>query len=60
LSGCITLEFIIVFGKSYSENEEAELCSRIITSPIYVKQLLDVLKYSVEQYEQRFGKIEEE
>lgn len=31
-------EFIFDFGKNYSEKNQAELCSRIITSPIHVKK----------------------
>ena len=53
-------EFVIDFGQYYSENEEAELYTRIITSPCYAKALLETLKDSIERYEKAFGDIKEE
>jgi hypothetical protein len=53
-------EFLLDFGQHYSENEEAELYIRIITSPCYAKELLETLKVSIEQYEKNFGIIKEE
>ena len=54
------VEFVLDFGQYYSENEEAELYIRIITSPCYAKELLETLKVSIEQYENSFGIIKEE
>ena len=52
-------EFILDFGQHYPENEEAELCTRIITSPNYAKAFLNALMASIENFEERFGDIEE-
>ena len=48
-------EFIFDFGQSYSENNHAELYTRIITCPAHAKELLKILKESVAQYEKEFG-----
>ena len=53
-------EFLLDFGQDYSENEEAELYIRIVTSPSYAKALLETLRESVEQYEGSFGSIKDE
>lgn len=53
------LEFVLDFGQHYSENEEAELYTRIITSPYYARELLETLRVSIEQYEKTFGTIKE-
>ena len=53
-------EFLLDFWQDYSENEEAELYIRIITSPCYAKELLETLRVSIEQYEQNFGSIKNE
>jgi hypothetical protein len=51
-------EFLVDFGQFYSESKEAHLHTRIITSPAYVKSLLETLRESVERYEQTFGAIQ--
>jgi len=48
-------EFIFDFGQDYSENEEAELSVRVVTSPFYAKEFLKTLQKSVEQYEKSYG-----
>ena len=53
-------EFVIDFGQYYPGTEEAELYTRIITSPAYAKSLLETLRESIEQYKQSFGAIVEE
>ena len=53
-------EFVLDAGQLYPESEEAELCTRIITSPIYAKALLETLRESIERYEQTFGVIPSE
>ena len=52
--GYNAFEFVIEFGQYYSENEEAELYSRIITSPTYAKELLRILADSVSQYKKKY------
>ena len=51
-------EFVVDFGQFYSESKEAHLHTRIITSPVYIKSLLETLRDSIEQYEQAFGAIQ--
>lgn len=56
-------EFVLDFCQFYpgiGETEKAELCTRIITSPSYAKNLLDTLRESIEQYEKTYGKIAEQ
>jgi hypothetical protein len=33
--------------------------TRMVASPLYAKELLQVLKDSIEQYEQKFGEIKQ-
>lgn len=54
------VEFLIDFGQLYHENQRAELYTRIVTSPFYAKELLNVLKSSIDQFEQEYGIIEKE
>jgi len=54
------VEFVIDFGQFYSENDQAELYSRIITHPIYAKELLVTLHEAIAQYEQTFGNIKDQ
>ena len=53
-------EFVIDFGQFYNEDEEATLHTRIITNPNYAKALLETLRESIKQYEQRFGDSHED
>ncbi len=50
-------EFLLGFGQFYPETEKAQLHTRIITSPIYAKALLEIIRESLDQYEQIFGPI---
>jgi len=50
-------EVVVDFYQSYPENEHVRLHTRIITSPIYAKALLETLSQSIQQYEESFGKI---
>jgi hypothetical protein len=52
------VEFVLDFGQYYQETEEAELYTRIITSPAYAKDLLEILQDSIIQHEKTFGVIE--
>ena len=53
-------EFVIDFGQYYPENGQAELYTRIITSPAYAKSLIETLQESIERYEKSFKAIAEE
>ena len=53
-------EFVLDFGQFYfgkDATKEAELCTRIITSPAYAKNLLETLRESIDLYERHFGII---
>jgi hypothetical protein len=50
-------EFLLDFGQFYPESEKAQLHSRVITSPIYAKALLETIRESINRYEQSFGPI---
>ena len=52
-------EFVLDFGQFYPEHGEAHLHTRIITSPIYVKSLLETLRESIQRYEKSFRAIQE-
>jgi hypothetical protein len=54
------LEFVLDFGQYYSENEEAELYTRIITSPAYAKIFMELLFESIKKYEMEWGPILQE
>jgi len=45
------LEFVLDFGQFYPGSEKAELCTRIVTNPVYAKAFLETLKESIKQYE---------
>jgi hypothetical protein len=49
-------ELIIDFGQYYSETEEAELFSRIVTSPAYAKFLLKMLQDAITKHDRLHGK----
>ena len=51
-------EFVLDFGQFYPENGDPQLHTRIITNPIYVKNLLETLRESVGSYERKFGAIQ--
>jgi len=50
-------EFVLDFGQYYPEIDEAELYTRIITSPRYAKELLSTLQESIEHHENSYGSI---
>lgn len=53
-------EFVFDFGQNYSETDQAELHTRIITSPTYARELLKLLKRSLAEYQQIHGSIEDD
>ncbi len=50
-------EFILDAGQFYPEGKEAQLHTRIVTSPVYAKALLKILQGAVNRYEQVLGNI---
>jgi Protein of unknown function (DUF3467) len=51
-------EFLLDFGQFYPESQRASFHTRIITSPIYAKALFEILRVSIDGYEQTFGAIQ--
>ena len=52
------VEFLLDFGQFYPESDKAQLHTRIITSPIYAKALLEIIRESLDRYEQTFGAVQ--
>jgi hypothetical protein len=50
-------EFIFDFGQNYSETDQAELHTRIITNPFYALELFETLNDAIDRYEEKFGSI---
>jgi Protein of unknown function (DUF3467) len=57
--GYNAFELIIDCGQCYTDNEEPQLHTRIVTSPAYGKALLEILRESLEEYEKTYGPIGE-
>jgi hypothetical protein len=53
--GHTAFEFVLDFGQLYQGGTTEQLHTRIITSPAYAAELLNLLGESVEQYEKSFG-----
>ncbi|MBW2163249.1 MAG: DUF3467 domain-containing protein [Deltaproteobacteria bacterium] len=53
-------ELVIDAGQLYNDAETAQAHTRIISSPIYAKALLETLRESIKRYEQTFGIIPSE
>jgi hypothetical protein len=52
-------EFLFDFGQQYADGKREQMHTRMVASPLYAKELLQVLKDSIEQYEQKFGEIKQ-
>jgi hypothetical protein len=50
-------EFIVDFGRIVPGREHVEVVSRIVMTPVHVKQLLRALGENVAIYERNFGEI---
>ncbi len=59
-TGYNAFEYVVDFGQYYSDDDDVEIHTRIITTPMYAKSLLRVLQESIDQYEASFGPIDEE
>lgn len=51
-------EFIFDFGQNYSENDQAELYTSIVTNPTHAKTLFELIHRSIAEYEQTHVLIE--
>ena len=52
-------EFLFDFGQFYSDGRREHFHTRIVTSPLYAKELLKVLQEAIERHEKNFGPIQE-
>ncbi len=50
-------EFVVDFGQYYSETEHVLFHSRIVTGPRYAKEMLNIIRVAVGEYEEKFGVI---
>lgn len=57
--GHTAFEFVLDFGEAYagSTSTPAACHTRVVTSPVYMIALLDLIKKSVDDYETAFGRI---
>jgi len=55
--GHTAFEFLIDFGQLYPDVKEEQLHTRIVTSPTYAKELLRLIRDSIEQYERTYGQL---
>lgn len=53
------VEFVFDFGQFFPDSEQPYLHTRIVTSPVYARALLQTLRHSVAQYEEQYGAIDE-
>ena len=53
-------EFVIDFGQFYKNDKDVRLHTRIIINPESMRNLLEVLSKSSEEYEQAFGILHKE
>jgi Protein of unknown function (DUF3467) len=51
------IEFVIDFGQLYAGETVPRLHTRIITSPFYIRELLELLQQSLEEYQAQFGPV---
>jgi hypothetical protein len=57
--GHTAFEFVLDFGEAYQGGGLAPCHTRIVTTPVYVLALLDVLSRAVADYQSQFGCIKE-
>ncbi len=50
-------EFVLDFGRAVPGRTDVRVLSRVLTSPIHAKQLLNALAQNVALYEKTFGPI---
>jgi hypothetical protein len=55
--GHTAFEFVLDFGEAYAGSEPPPCHTRIVTSPVYVLALLDLLQKSVADFQSQFGPI---
>ena len=57
--GFNSVEFVLEFGQSYEDSGQTIINTRIITSPVYIKELIKLLNESVCNFESRYTIIDQ-
>ncbi len=55
--GYNAFEFLVDFGQFYDGNDDARVHTRVITSPVYVLELMEMLLDAIREYEKAYGEI---
>ncbi len=55
--GFNAFEVVVECGQAYEEQPEPLWHTRMITTPVYAKHLLELLKETLDRYEKTFGTI---
>jgi len=50
-------EFVIDLGRVVPGRQDVKIYSRVITTPLHAKQLLEALAHNIGLYESKFGEI---
>ncbi|MCC6130272.1 MAG: DUF3467 domain-containing protein [Acidobacteria bacterium] len=53
-------EFVIDFGRIVPGRSDVRILTRILTTPLHAKQLLNALAHNISMYEKTFGTIRTE
>jgi hypothetical protein len=56
--GHTAFEIVIDFGQRYEASQPSRCHTRIVTSPVYARALLETLAATMKEYERRFGSAE--
>lgn len=54
--GHTAFEFVLDFGETYTNKEVSPCHTRVVTSPIYARALLETLQKAMAQYQASFGR----
>jgi hypothetical protein len=50
-------EFVFDFGQLYQDKNPAHMHTRIVTTPVYAKAMLEAIRGSIERFEAMHGSI---
>jgi hypothetical protein len=50
-------EFVMDFGQYYAGNDAENIHTRIVTAPVYVKALIEVLQNALAAYQEKYGSV---
>ena len=51
-------EFVLMFGQVYENAPDGSYHTHIVTGPQYVREFLEILRISIDRYEQAYGPIQ--